>query len=127
MKGEHSDVERALERRSKELLEASVADLDAGARSRLAAARVRALDVAAERRQGRLAVAWLLPAGVAATVVLALWIASQAPPSGPEPAEQLVALGELDILLELDLLDDLEFYDWLEDQSEVLANGEGAG
>jgi|GEM_PF-710925 len=119
-------TETALERRSRELLRASVERLDAHARSRLTQARDAALaELAAGERPRPFRVPGLwLPAGAlaaAAVLAVAVWIGQ----AGPEH----VALAEAGAVEDADILasgegpelyaEEAEFYEW--------AGGDGPG
>lgn len=123
---EHPETDRALEQRAKELFDASAAELDAATRARLAVARERALEAATHRPA--IATRGLVPAGGAAAIAIvaaALWWLAREPQ--PDAAGQVVAFNELELLLEIDLLEDPEFYDWLAQQPELVAGGDGTG
>jgi hypothetical protein len=111
---------RELERKARAAFDDSVESLDAASRSRLARARVRALEELQHRRM-----AWSstwLPAGAAAAAALAaviLWQGEEGAPPAAEPA--LAALEDLDIVAggeDLDMFnEDEEFYAWAVDES----------
>lgn len=124
---EHPETDRALEQRAKELLDASAAELDAATRARLAVARERALEAAAQTHRPALGSRGLVPAGAAAIAIVAaaLWWLAREPQ--PDAVGQVVAFNELELLLEIDLLEDPEFYDWLAQQPELVAGGDGTG
>jgi hypothetical protein len=109
------------ERRTKALFDASVAALDAAARSRLTQARHKALEAQSESRGLKWA---LVPAGALAAAGLVAWVVLQAPPA--TRAVQAASLNDLEILLgeeDLELLEEeLEFYGWLEEQPELAAS-----
>ena len=113
----------ALERRSRELLRASVERLDAHARSRLAQARHAALAAGQRPRPFRVPGLWL-PAGAlaaAAVLALAVWVGQP----GPERAAlaEAAAVEDADILASGDgpelYAEEAEFYEW--------AGGDGPG
>lgn len=120
--GERHDDARdaALERRARELFDASVDALDAGTRSRLARARQATLAEVESRR--RPAWQWWVPAAVAASAALVAVLVWRAPePAAPAIAHsvngdavdafELVAAGD-----DLDLVtEDLAFYAWLDE------------
>lgn len=112
--------ETGLERRAKRAFDESVAALDGQTRSRLARARIRALEAGPGRSW--LTVNRLLPAGALAAAALAAAVLLNGPLT-TEPDMELVATGDLDILLgeeDLELLEELEFYSWLEEQPELI-------
>jgi hypothetical protein len=112
--------DEALERRARELFDASVESLDAETRSRLARARRAAVTELESRR--RPAWQWWVPAAVAASAALVAVLVWRAPEeAAPEVAQsvngdavdafELVAAGE-----DLDLVaEDLAFYEWLDE------------
>jgi hypothetical protein len=116
------DVERpeeALEKRTREVFEASVEQLDAGTRARLRTARQAAIAELESRHrpvwQGGLPMA---VAAAAALVAVLLW---RAPAESPVPVVRsgaTEAIDALDLVAagdDLDLVaEDLEFYVWLE-------------
>lgn len=123
-------VRDALEQRTKQLFDDSVASLDAATRSQLNRARHRAL----EERSPTPAPWWrwsVLPAGgvAAAAVVAALLFVHPRVPS--ETGLQASSLSDLEILLgdeDLQMLDeDIEFYGWLEEQPEIRSGGDSVG
>lgn len=120
-----------MERRAREVFDASVDGLDAHTRSRLNQARQAAT---AELERSRLSLwrAWA-PAGAlaaAALVVVLLW---RAPGTGPAPAEQAQAVADpadaVEILAagdDLDLVtEDLDFYEWVAVETTEPGNGNG--
>jgi len=119
--------ERELEKRTKEVFDESLREIDAATRSRLTQARYRALQELTPSRARRSSWHWsFAPAGAlaaAALVALLLW---QSEPA-TEPTLQAAAAADLEILLaeeELEMLDEeLEFYAWLEEQPEFAAPG----
>ena len=120
MGGEHGDPRNeALERRARELFEASVREVDARAASQLARARAAAV---AELDPGRRpAWQWATPVAVAASAALVAVLLMRTPEEAAAPvaasdaaagleALELLAAGE-----DLDLAaEDPEFYAWLE-------------
>jgi hypothetical protein len=123
-----NDGNSSFERRAKRAFDDSVAALDAATRSKLTQARYRALEEEASARD-RSRWSSLMPAGtVAATALVALFIAWQLP---SDPVQlQTEQLGDLEILLgeeDLEMLDEeIEFYGWLEAQPEF-ANADSVG
>ena len=111
--------DEALERRARELFEASVRGLDARTASQLARARAAAVAELESRR--RPAWQWAAPVAVAASTALVAVLLTRAPVEPPSPvaasdgasgveALELLAAGE-----DLELAaDDPEFYAWLE-------------
>ena len=112
--------DREIERRAKQVFDASVASIDGHTRSRLAQARNQALET------GRRPNHWYLPgrprlvvAGAVAAALLAAVLVMQ--PLLPEAEHQLTTFDDLDILLgeeDLEFFEDLEFYAWLDEQVE---------
>jgi len=122
------------ERSAKQAFDASVRGVDAATRSRLVAARERALENAGGARS-RLGWSWsLAPSGAlaAAAIVAVLLFAPH-----PRPVEvglQQLPSGDIELLLgqeDLAMLDDdIDFYSWLQDQPDFAppaANGDGVG
>ena len=116
----------ALEERSRELFQESVAGLDMGTRSRLTQARHAALAAASARRRPwllRMPV-WASAAGVTCAAVLgvALWFGGPLSPHGQiSAADAQSKFEDLDIIAASDessgdamdmLQDDLDFYAW---------------
>jgi hypothetical protein len=110
--------DQALEIRSKELFDASVAALDGSTRSRLNQARHAALEQAQQRPR----VVWWMPA--LASAALAMLVAlilprmesQQALEVTAESEVSLAAADDLTLLMNdenLDLLEEMEFYAWL--------------
>lgn len=119
--------EQEIVERARELYAESVRNLDGETRSRLARARVNAVEAAGSRPNAlRYASSRLVPIGglVAAVLTVALiWPT----PRSPVELDGAGMAGDLDILLEgesLDLFEDLEFYAWLLEQPELLEAGE---
>ncbi len=125
-KGGAAEQATAVERRSRELFNDSVAGLDLHTRSRLTRARYAALEQAHSRRgwifstQGR----WMPAAGVSAAALLGLALWFGAPMSGrvtdPVVATETSGFEDLEIVasdmgasdpIEM-LQDESEFYDW---------------
>ena len=116
------DIERrdeSLERRTREVFEASVEQLDAGTRAKLRAAR-QAATAEIESRQRPAWQGWL-PMAVAAAAALVAVLLWRAPAESPLPVASsgtAVAIDAFDLVAEGDDLDlvaeDLEFYVWLE-------------
>ncbi|HEY8521475.1 MAG TPA: hypothetical protein VIN61_15470 [Gammaproteobacteria bacterium] len=115
-----------LERRSRELLHASVAELDEATRARLAAARRAALaELSAPRPRWLNAPGLAAAASVAAALVAVAWL--QRPPADADAVVQMAsAMDDLELLLEYEVVEDLDFYDWLEQQPELRDAG-GSG
>jgi hypothetical protein len=125
------DVERpedALARRSREVFEASVEQLDAGTRARLRTARQAAI----AELESRHPPAWQgwLPMAVAASAVLVAVLLWRAPAESPVPVASSGAAEAIDALEivaagdDLDLVaEDLEFYVWLEQAGLDVHNG----
>lgn len=121
MGGRHEDArDEALERRARELFDASVDALDAGTRSRLARARRAAVAELESRR--RPVWRWWVPATVAASAALVAVLVWRAPDDAVPPVAQSVngdAVDALELVAagdDLDLVaEDLAFYAWLEE------------
>jgi hypothetical protein len=118
-----------LEANTRRAFESSLARIDTGSRSRLAAARAAAVAAAAgePRRtaQGRFGFAALAAAAAFAFAVVWLQQPAVAPDSGG-----LATFEDLDILLdeeELELFEELEFYVWLQEQPELNMGDEADG
>ena len=123
--------DEALERRAREVFDASVGELDAATTARLRAARHAAVTELQSRRRPVWR-RWSLPVAMAASAALVgvlLWRApaeSPGPVAGPVPAAamdaiEMVADDDLEMVTE-----DLEFYAWLE-QAEPAGNSGGQG
>lgn len=120
MSGEDGDPRNeALERRARELFEASVQELDARTASRLA--RARAAAVAELDSQRRPAWQWAVPVAVAASAALVAVLLTRAPVEPPAPvaaADTAAGIEALELLAADDDLElaaeDPEFYAWLE-------------
>ncbi len=123
--------DEALERRTREVFEDSVARLDEDTRSRLREAR-RAAVAALEARRRPAWQGWA-PVAMAASALLVAVLLWRAPGEAPQPvahsgsteamdALEIVAAGD-----DLDLVaEDLEFYAWLE-QADFDGNAAGQG
>ena len=120
MSGEDGDPRNeALERRARELFEASVREVDARTASRLARARAAAVaELDAHRRP---AWQWAAPAAVAASAALVAVLLTRAPGAPPAPvaaSDAAAGIEALELLAAGDDLDlaaeDPEFYAWLE-------------
>jgi hypothetical protein len=103
-----------LETRSKELFDASVAELDGSTRSRLCQARHAALAQVASRPR----TAWWVPALAATAVaaIVAFLLPSFQAQQPPLSEANLAAADDLTLLMNdenLDLLEEIEFYAWL--------------
>jgi hypothetical protein len=123
MSGQHENREREIAERAKRLFADTVQRVDGQTRSKLAQARLKAVEAAsARRRRWWPAPATLVPLGgvVAAAFAMAvIWQNPGAPTGSMEPA----VLSDLEMLLEgeeLGLLEDLDFYAWLLLQPELL-------
>jgi hypothetical protein len=119
------------ERRTRELLHESVAQLDASTRSRLTQARFAAVETA-RRRRGAVSplAAWRgwMPLGGAAAAVLAVlvwsggWERGVSPdrPFGAQDAAQVGSpFDDLDLIAadeSMEMMEELEFYAWLDTQ-----------
>ena len=120
MSGEDGDPRNeALERRARELFEASASELDARTASRLARARAAALaELDSPRRP---AWQWAAPVAVAASAAVVAVLLTRAPGEPPAPAaasDAAAGIEALELLAAGDDLDlaaeDPEFYAWLE-------------
>ncbi len=110
-----SPAEQQLAAHLRGSLDQTLADTDAVARARLAAARRRALDAAnvPARRRAPLWAGAALAAGVVTALTLQWWPvgdATVAPSTDPDALEWLVAEENPE------LIQDLEFYEWLDSQ-----------
>ncbi len=118
------DGQGGLEGRTKALFDESVAALDAATRSKLAAARARALE---ETRSPALLPGWLTEkyAAVAATLAVAVvagWLSLSGPDSSDPMMEPIADVDDFELLLEadeLEMLEELEFFAWLDEQPDV--------
>lgn len=129
----NDETPTALEERSRQLFDDSVARLNAHARSRLNQARHAALEAARPNRRARV-IRWLLPTGSIAALALIAVVALQFFRVGdltttqPTSALATSPLEDMEIVAsadELDLLqNDLEFYDWLDSPEAALPAGE---
>jgi hypothetical protein len=128
------DVERtdeSLERRAREVFDASVGQLDAATTARLRAARHAAVaELQAPRRPAWQR--WSLPVAMAASAALVGVLLWRAPAESPEPVAGPVPVAAMDAIemvadddLEM-VTEDLEFYAWLE-QAEDAGNSGGQG
>lgn len=128
MNAEHSEGERKIAERARQLFAQSTRGLDGHTRSKLAQARAKAVEAAGSRSLVRWhAPPGLLPLGGVAAAVLAVALIWQSP--GPQGLEEPTVLSDLDLLLDgedFDLYEDLEFYAWLLEQPELLRNDEQA-
>jgi len=116
-----------LERRSRELFEDSVDRLDARTRSRLHQARNVALD---ELKKGSTRRYWLAAplGGLAAAVLVAVFLMSGRENQLPEGDSALLPLDDFDIVADADsfeMIRDVEFYSWLADQAAGESNNSG--
>ena len=120
MSGEDGDPRNeALERRARELFEASASELDARTASRLARARAAALAELDSHR--RPAWQWAAPVAVAASAAVVAVLLTRTPDAPPAPAaasDAAAGIEALELLAAGDDLDlaaeDPEFYAWLE-------------
>jgi hypothetical protein len=126
MVSESRETESYLERRAKQLFDASVADLDGPTRAKLAQARNHALERGL--RGPSLMPTFLAPrwvtalsaAALAVVAVLVVWRGGGV----PEQQVEMATLSDLELLLaedEFEMLEELEFYAWLEEQGELPA------
>jgi hypothetical protein len=128
------DIDRpdeALERRAREVFDASVAQLDAATTARLRAARHAAIAELQTRRRPAWQ-RWSLPVAMAASAALVAVLLWRAPAQSPEPVASSVPVAAMDAIemvadddLEM-VTEDLEFYAWLE-QAEPAGNSGGQG
>lgn len=139
MSAADSKDEREMAARARQVFNASIEDLDAATRSRLAQSRATAIRTARAGRDR----AWarpsrLVPLGAAVAAVIAvalIWQRSdtRVAPVAPVGQVEAAVVDDLDILLageDLDLFEDLEFYTWLLEQPELLEaadGGDGSG
>ena len=128
--------DRDFEARTKRVFDASVGEIDAATRSRLTQARYRALEELPTSRAGRSV--WrgpFAPVGAIAAAALVAFLVFRQPEPAIEPALEVAAAADLEILLgeeDLELLEELEFYAWLEAQPEFASDdpepsGDGVG
>ena len=123
--------DEALERRAREVFDASVGELDAATTARLRAARHAAV---AEMQSRRRPVwqRWSLPVAMAASAALVGVLLWRPPAESPEPVAgpvPVVAMDAIEMIADDDLemvTEDLEFYAWLE-QAEPAGNPGGQG
>jgi hypothetical protein len=142
-----AETESVTAQRSRELFDQQVANLDAGACSRLNQARQAALD-AARGKAGANATAWgprwLLPVGSVAALALVAVTAVQLmrPDASQPPLELAYSAGntlagsavasnvdDVEILTadaDLELLQNMDFYAWVETQPEAASAGSNA-
>jgi hypothetical protein len=124
MNGQHENREREIAERARRLFADTVQRVDGQTRSKLAQARLKAIEAASVRRRRwwPAPAATLVPLGgvlAAALAVAVIWQNPGAPTGSMEPA----VLSDLEMLLEgedLGLLEDLDFYAWLLLQPELL-------
>jgi hypothetical protein len=108
------------ERRAREVLEQSVADLDGRTRSKLTRARHAALaEVGGHAKRYRWQ--WLVPAGGLATVALVaiVIVANRNHVAGHEPSG---ALEDFEIVAQdenMDMLRDVDFYAWIDTEGQA--------
>lgn len=118
-----------LERRSRELFNDSVANLDAHTRSRLNQARQAALQ-ATEHRKHRFAMRWLVPTGSVAALALVAMVSMQFMRSPTAPVQSGSGLEDMELVAsadELELLqNDVEFYDWFDSPDAQATAGEAS-
>jgi Protein of unknown function (DUF3619) len=120
-----------LERRSREVFDERVANLDARTRSRLNRARQAALAAARGEARGRVWNSrWLLPVGSAAALALVTVSTvqfmrdSKQGTSAVAPVVVASAVDDIEILTssdELDMLQNVDFYAWLDTQQDDLS------
>jgi hypothetical protein len=119
--------ERELLSKSREVLDASVEAIDPATRTRLRAARARAIEAASRRSRSRwLPAAGLVAAASAALLAIALWRA-EAPDRTGEPITEVpapiatapVEPVPLAAAEDLDLYLDLDFFTWLAEEADA--------
>ena len=130
---ETNDGYDGLERRGRELLNASADAVDGRVRSRLNQARHAALAELADgagARPFRVPGRWL-PAGalaLAAVLAVAVWVARPVPGSAPQLADALVA-EDAEMLASSEgpdlYADDADFYEWAGSDTAIAVGGEG--
>jgi hypothetical protein len=132
------ELDSPFERRSRQLFEDSVGNVDMRVRSRLNQARHAALDAAARPRATFFGLPLAASAGgvcAAALLGIALWVGVPAGHHAPGASDAAASFEDLDIVaateecsgdtLEM-LQDDADFYDWAADKSASSdANGVG--
>ena len=109
MNSKHID----LEKKAKQLLDDSVASIDAATQSKLNQARQVALSHGKKSRVSYLP--WFSGLVTASAVVLLLIVVMPLSPSLPPSSFSMNQLEQLVMVEELDLYNDLEFYQWLDD------------
>ena len=123
--------DEALERRAREVFEASVGRLDAATTARLRAARHAAVAELQSRRRP-VWQRWSFPVAMAASAALVGVLLWRAPAEAPEPLAGSVpaaAMDAIEMVADDDLemvTEDLEFYAWLE-QAEPAGDAGGQG
>jgi hypothetical protein len=128
-----ADRDRELEKRTKQVFDRSVLDIDAATRAKLAQARRRAVEEAGTSRgwSPLIATRPLVPAGALAAGVLAAVLVWQS--HRGDTGLQPLASADLELLLgdeDLEMLaEDVEFYAWLEEQPDFAppATDDGVG
>jgi hypothetical protein len=105
----------------KDALDKSVEDVDEQTLSRLQQARRVAIRAARDKRSASPQYTWLMPAGVAATLLVATGIALNTWFTQEPEQNQLAVIEDITILSspeELELYEELEFYQWLAEEQD---------
>lgn len=113
---------------SKALFDSGVDNIDAATRTRLRAARERALEELAPRARFGGPRLWIPAVAAAALVALVTLPLMERDGTGTEAGFETMAAVDLEILLgedELEMLAELEFYEWLELEALDEPDGEG--
>lgn len=117
-------------RRSRQLFQGCLAQLDDATRAKLRAARSRAIRAGTEREPLGLASPRRLAAGVLGAAVLAVWLMSPGPPNSGRGRFDVANSSDLELLLggeDFDMVQNLEFYAWLEEQTDPKPAAKTAG
>lgn len=123
MSSQNVDAEFA--RRSKEVFDRQLAQLDGATRSKLREARLRAAREAASGRTWAMPTRGWVAAGTLAAFVLAVvtaWWLWTDPTAAQQGRFEVADSGDLELLLDdadLDMVQELEFYAWLEQQTDA--------
>lgn len=130
MVNRNEDQDRSrLEDHSKDLFDASVAELNANIRSRLTQARHAAVAAMARQRTPWAFRRWMPATGmVAAALTGAIVLLTHTTP--PQPFRDALAADDMTLLLEgdnLDLIEEMEFYAWLDSETLLETDSDPAG
>lgn len=125
MNSRDTGTETEFARRTKQLFHGQLAQLDDVTRTKLRAARLRAVGSGAEPRAfGLMRPQWLTAGalGALAATLVAVWTMSPGPASSKRGRFNVANSSDLELLLgseDLDVVQNLEFYAWLEEQSDA--------